>query len=64
MAANGLCMSSGICTRFQINTNLSVPLLIHGVSTSTVCLVKKLNLEYLYIKEKTNGIEKIYSDYY
>jgi hypothetical protein len=31
LTANGLCMSSGTCTHFQISTKLSVPLLIHGV---------------------------------
>ena len=31
LANNVLCMSSGTCTHFQISTNLSVPLLIHGV---------------------------------
>jgi len=28
-----MCMSSGTCTQFQISNKLSVPLLIHGVSS-------------------------------
>ncbi len=34
VADNVLCINSCTCTHFQISTNLSVPLLIHGVSHS------------------------------
>lgn len=33
-AYNGLCMSSGTCTHFQISYTAYVPLLIHGVRCS------------------------------
>jgi len=36
MLHNGLCMSSGTCTHFQISYTACVPLLIHGVSCSTL----------------------------
>jgi len=57
-------MRSGTFRMLKLSKNVCVPFLIYAVSISTVCLVRILNFKYLYIKKKTNGIEKIYSNYY
>ena len=43
MTYNGLCMSSGTCTHFQINHTACMPLLIHGVSKRILLIIKYLN---------------------
>ena len=67
MASKGLSSSIYQVARNNIGSNKvrisRIPLFaIPIVSTSTVCLVRNLIFEYLYIKKNTNGNKKIYSN--